>query len=164
MKATIDRDILELRRKFIYSDGHLYRVIKFGKSCEPYIPYTKKNSAGYHSVRVSPTKKVGLHVAIWAYHNGVWPENEIDHEDRDKDNYKIENLREATRLENSWNVGLTAQNTSGYKNVGFHKASGKWRVYLQVDGRQKCFGLYHIIEDAIKVAEQVRKEYYVSQG
>lgn len=161
VKVTTDKDIDALRKNFIYAEGNLYRVMKFRKPCAPYLPYSKKNNAGYYSVRISRAKKVGLHVAIWAYHNGKWPENEIDHEDQDKDNYRIENLREATRVENSWNVGITRQNTSGTKNVAFHKASGKWRVYFQIDGKQACFGLYKNKEDAVRVAVDKRKEVYV---
>ena len=41
----------------------------------------------------------------WALYHGRWPENEIDHRDGDGGNNRIENLREATRLQNMHNLG-----------------------------------------------------------
>lgn len=152
--AMNDESIAELRRKFIYVDGKLYRVVRFNKPCDPYIPYTCKNSTGYYSVRISPEIKVGLHVAIWAYHNGRWPTGQIDHKDRNKDNNSIENLREVTSSQNRQNVDKLTNNTSGHKNVSWHKASSNWRIHIMVEGQNHYFGYYKDKEVAVKRAEE----------
>ena len=60
------------------------------------------------------------HCVIWALEHGYWPKEEIDHEDNDKTNNRLSNLREATRSQNMWNNGVQANNTSGFKGVSRH--------------------------------------------
>lgn len=46
------------------------------------------------------------HRVIWALHTGEWPENEIDHKDRNGFNNIISNLRDVTHIvnmSNRWN-------------------------------------------------------------
>ena len=57
------------------------------------------------------------HRVIWAIVYGVWPEAEIDHINGVKHDNRIVNLREASRGENSRNIGLRSNNSSGYKGV-----------------------------------------------
>jgi hypothetical protein len=53
-----------------------------------------------------------------------------------------ENLRRATRSQQVINRRRGRNNTSGYKGVSWHKASGKWRASIRVDGRQIHLGLF----------------------
>jgi len=134
----IDKIIVDLRKNFVYSeDGNLYRIKKFGKTCDPYIPYKKTNNSGYYSVRVNPTCKISLHVAIWAYHYGRLPspKMQIDHIDRNKLNNKIENLRELSVSDQKQNVNVISTNTSGIRNICYHKSSKNWRITLMFRGK-----------------------------
>jgi hypothetical protein len=92
----------------------------------------------------------------WFYMTGRWPKTNIDHIDTDSLNNKWHNLREATKQENGWNRGPQSNNTSGYKNITWHKQNKKWQVKFQIDGRNKSFGLYEDIELANLVACEVR--------
>nr|WP_274705414.1 HNH endonuclease [Sphingomonas sp. H160509] len=55
------------------------------------------------------------HRVAWALHHGDWPSFEIDHEDGDKLNNAIDNLRPATRLQNSHN--RPGRSRTGFKGV-----------------------------------------------
>jgi hypothetical protein len=56
----------------------------------------------------------------WLMVTGEWP-IEVDHEDTDPWNDKWDNLREATRSQNSANKGAYVTNKLGVKGVCFHK-------------------------------------------
>ncbi len=71
---------------------------------------------GYLVVRMGPIKtfrhlgKRDFKIAhiIWFLEWGIWPTKEIDHENRVRDDNRIENLRLTTRRENlrrRWEVG-----------------------------------------------------------
>lgn len=156
----MDENLKILLSNFKYHDGKFYRIVWHGKPCVPKLVQTSKNNSGYKSVRISPTCKVGLHVAIWAWANNKWPSGTIDHIDQDKDNNWLYNLRDVSHTTNMRNIRLTTQNTSGHKNVSWNKSRNKWRVDFKVDKKQKNFGFFKSIEEAINVAEQKRLEIY----
>ena len=67
------------------------------------------------------------HKLVWLIIYGTVP-YEIDHIDCDKLNNRIENLREATRVDNGANRRMTVRNTSGSKGVTWNKRAGKWQA------------------------------------
>lgn len=71
-----------------------------------------------------------LHRVAWLIVYGEWPKGILDHEDTDRGNNRILNLRPATKSLNAANTGLSCRNTSGTKGVSLHGASGKWVAYL----------------------------------
>ena len=81
------------------------------------------------------------------------PENkpEVDHIDRNILNNRPENLRWVTRQEQLHNQGIRSDNTSGVSGVIWHKATNKWIVRLQENGRMEYFGYFADKDEAIKV-------------
>ena len=115
-----------------------------------------KTTRGYTRLIISlDNKQYKAHRLAWFYMTGEWPTN-IDHVDMDTLNNQWSNLREANKSQNGHNRGPQANNTSGYKNITFHKPTQKWQVKFQVDGHNKSFGLYENIELANLVACEVR--------
>lgn len=96
-------------------------------------------STGYIACEIFGFRNLA-HRFVWFYHYGYWPDM-LDHKDRDKTNNKLNNLRETTSLLNSHNVDKTSH-SSKYPGVGFHKASGKWRVRTRVNGKRLEIGRY----------------------
>ena len=92
-------------------------------------------------------------------HHGYLPDY-IDHIDGNTLNNKIENLRECTLEQNSWNSKISKANTSNFKNVNWHKKSNKWRITLSVNKKARHFGTYYDIEVAKFVAEIMRYKYH----
>lgn len=89
-----------------------------------------------------------VHRLIWFLHYGSFPKNEIDHIDNNRTNNKISNLREATRLENSYNKKIFPNNSSGLKGVSFHKASKKWQATIRFDYKWIYLGLFSTPKEA----------------
>lgn len=142
---NIDHDrVLEL---FDYKDGGLYwkklathrkQNVKVGDRAG-FI-----SNDGYRTISIRHTL-YREHRLIFMYHNGRMP-NFVDHIDGDKQNNRIENLREATHAQNMQNSTHRKNNTSGIKGVSKHR--NKWVVNLSIDGKTKYIGLFHNIEDA----------------
>ena len=118
-----------VKELFEYKDGDLIRKIASG--C-----YKKGSIAGSQLRGYVRTGVDGFayfnHRLIWLWCNGYFPENQIDHIDRDKSNNKIENLREVSRTCNLRNTGLPSTNTSGVKGVFWHKQWGKWAARITI--------------------------------
>lgn len=149
----------DIKEMFYYEDGNLYwkkhkRNCLVGKK----VGYLQTN--GYVRVNIKG-KQNYLHRLIFFYHYGFFPANQIDHIDGDNKNNRIENLREATNLQNSFNKKKYNINTSGYKGVSWSKAAKKWETYITVNGKRKYLGLFKNIEDAHQVVSAVRKQVHV---
>lgn len=74
------------------------------------------------------------------YMTGDWPKFELDHINRNPSDNRWENLRQATRVENSANTRIKANNTSGYKGVHFSKKDGKYMVRIRHNGKRLYLG------------------------
>ena len=94
------QQVLEL---FEYRDGDLYWKVKPAKQVAVGAKAGCKNSHGYCVVRVNKVL-YGIHRIIFLMHHGHLPEY-IDHADGDRLNNRIENLRQATKIQNSYNLG-----------------------------------------------------------
>lgn len=102
--------------------------------------------AGYRQIRVFGRLYLA-HRLAWFYVYGVWPETDLDHRDRDKDNNGISNLREANDSLNGANKGLAANNTSGAKGVR-KRANNRWRASVEHGGKFISLGTYGSREEA----------------
>ena len=102
---------------------------------------------------------------ILLLHNGYLTKNkEVDHKDGNSLNNKVNNLRESTLAQNKHNRKISKNNTSGHKGVYWNKASGKWMVRINANGKSYYFGTYVNKEDAIKVAIAARKKLHGEFG
>jgi hypothetical protein len=102
---------------------------------------------GYVSVGVKG-KIYRAHRLAWLYVYGRWPNNEIDHINRIRNDNRIANLREADRSVNTQNTNLQRNNTSGFRGVDWHKHRNAWRARISVNGKMKNLGYYLTREDA----------------
>lgn len=103
---------------------------------------------GYRDVKIKGVKFLE-HRVIWAICTGSWPENELDHIDRNSYNNAIENLRPADRYLNTANTGKRITNNSGYKNVYWNPLNSRWRVAVRVQGKRHNLGSFTSLNDAI---------------
>lgn len=89
------------------------------------------------------------HRLAWLYVYGYFPENHIDHIDRDKGNNRIFNLREVSSGCNVINTGNFKNNTSGVKGVTFNNVCCKWIAQIKVNKCLKYIGSYSYFDDAV---------------
>ena len=73
---------------------------------------------------------------------GEWPKDEIDHKDINSLNNKWNNLRAGTRQQNSFNMGLNSNNTTGFKGVSWKKKAKKFVAYIQLDYKKIHLGYF----------------------
>jgi len=103
--------------------------------------FTAKQSAGYPHSSVDGVFLLAHRVA-WAIYNGRWPENQIDHINGDRSDFRIENLREADQSENLMNARMSNRNSSGTVGVSFNRATRRWVAYVCARGRHRHIGSY----------------------
>lgn len=99
---------------------------------------------------------LSAHIVAWAMHHGRWPERDIDHEDHDRVNNRISNLKEVGRLANNRNALQRRDNSSGVTGVRWHTKAARWQARITTGGRDINLGFFDAFDAAVaarKVAE-----------
>jgi len=113
---------------------------------------------------VIDSKPYAMHRMIFLWHHGYLPKV-TDHIDGDKTNNRIENLREVTYQQNSFNKKRDCISRSPYKGVKPSSRARKngfvpWEVCITVDRKPMHFGTFDDIEVANQVAIAAREKYH----
>lgn len=85
---------------------------------------------------------------------------DIDHINRDKDDYRRNNLRICTRAENTINRDLLKTNTSGYIGVHFRADRNRWVAGIEINKKRIGLGSFQTIREAIIIRLQAEKDYF----
>jgi hypothetical protein len=102
----------------------------------------------YRRIRVD-AKLYLAHRLAFLYMEGYFPENQVDHMDRNRQNNKWENLREVSRQCNSQNCNLAKNNTSGVCGVYFDMGLNKWVAHIKISGKTIHLGCFENFDDAV---------------
>lgn len=107
---------------------------------------------------IGSARKMYAHCIIWTMFNGVIPDGmDIDHDDGDTINNRIENLRLATGSQNNWNAQKAVHNTSGVKGVSWDKRRKRWEAMFQTNGKRVRVGYFDAIEEAEEALKKARE-------
>jgi hypothetical protein len=118
------------------------------------------NGHGYRCIGIN-NKLYKRSRLAWLYVYGYFPENLIDHIDRDKSNDRITNLREASPSCNVHNRSAPSTNTSGIKGVRW--SGNRWKASICVNGKIKELGGYLDKLTAARIRYEAEVKYnYVS--
>jgi hypothetical protein len=117
-------------------------------------------SNGYRVIRIN-RKNYHAHRLAWLYTHGQFPQNQLDHINRIRDDNRINNLREVTNAQNHQNRNLGANNISGVCGVNWHKRDKKWRAYIKLNGKDIHLGQYDDMKDAIVARKQAEQTYHL---
>lgn len=118
-------------------------------------------SSGYRVIRL----KIGNlfeHRVVWFLHNGVLPDCQIDHINRNKTDNRIQNLRLAPRNEadNLQNLGLRKDNKTGLAGVRWHNSSKKWESRIRVAKVYIYLGVFDSFFDAVCARKSAELKYF----
>jgi hypothetical protein len=146
----VTKDIL--RELFNYQNGDLVRKTL------PRKRYANAKKSEYLSTFVNGVY-YRTHKLVFLYHYGYIPK-QIDHIDNNKHNNCVENLRECLPSNNSMNIGIRSDNSSGVKGVAWEPKRKKWRVRVCAQGKTMYSGRFEDIELAELVAIEARNKYH----
>jgi hypothetical protein len=153
---------------FFYKDGHLFWKIKRrGLVHTRPVGSLNKNYKWIKSDLLP--KQMGVHRVIWEMHNGPIPNGfVIDHIDRNTLNNSIENLRLATKSQNSMNAkGKAGKNSNLPKNVHVdwvYKGKIRYRAQVVANGKMHRLGNFINIADAELAAKELVKLHHGKFG
>lgn len=117
-----------------------------------------QNGQGYRQVDLDG--KVYLaHRIIWTLVNGDIGAEDIDHLNGDRSDNRIENLRVVSRSVNLRNSARIKPSQLGICGVSVHKATGKYRAYVGVNGKQIHLGFFDDLDAAIEAREEANSTY-----
>lgn len=92
-------------------------------------------------------KKYYAHRMAYAFTNGEWPEEEIDHINGNKADNRIANLRACSRIENMRNSPQRAHSKQPYKGVRA-RANGRWEARISHLKKAIFLGTFNSAEEA----------------
>ena len=118
-----------------------------------------KMGKGYWQVKLRGTLYKCHRIIFFMSHKKDPLNLHIDHEDRNKGNNKIDNLRLVTNSENSRNTGNRSNNTSGVKGVHLYK-HGKYGAFITVNKNQIYLGVFANLEDAVAARKAAELKYW----
>ncbi|MDR4987189.1 AP2 domain-containing protein [Bacillus cereus] len=84
----------------------------------------------------------------------------VDHINRDRLDNRRENLRIATRSQNTANSIAPSTNKSGYKGVQYRKEQKRWRAVIRVNGKHISLGQYGTAEEAAQAYNEAAVKYF----
>lgn len=135
---------------FRYEDGKLFwKQLDTGRRIDVEAGWIDK--LGYRYIGLERKTYRAYHLIYMMFY-GHMPRL-IDHIDGNPLNNKIENLREASSLQNSWNQKKRCTNTSGIKGISWSKKNNKWVARCMINYKSHFVGSFSSIdcaEDAIK--------------
>lgn len=103
--------------------------------------------------------QVRAHRLAWLYVYGSVPDCQIDHKNGNKTDNRIENLRLATNQFNQFNIGISKNNTSGFKGVNFVETNQMWRAKITINRKTICLG-YHPTAIRASLAYKLAAHFY----
>ena len=147
----------EVRQRFAYdpSTGDLIHRLKSRNGRQPGDLATFVNGYGYLAVAVG-CRSYRAHRIAWLIHYGCWPSGEIDHLDGDRQNNRLDNLRDVPKSINGHNRPARRDSRSGIKGVR-ERAPGRWAAEICVAGRRMRLGSFPTKEAAADAYRQAAK-------
>jgi hypothetical protein len=112
---------------------------------------------GYRRITVNGRAYQASRLA-WLYMTGDWPRETVDHKNRIPLDNRWENLREATRQEQTFNRKVRSESASGFKGVRAH--GKKFRADIKVGGRSVYVGTFDTPEAAFAARNARAQEHH----
>lgn len=152
MKTFTHAELLEVLEYHPITGDITYRIDTQRKAAGELA--TMQHTEGYLTVEIGK-KQYLAHRLAWFMVHGVWP-TQIDHEDHDRTNNRLKNLRDVSSRENQLNTSISRNNTSGV--TGVHQLpSGRYLARITVHKKQISLGTYDTIGEATLARKRAEK-------
>ncbi|RLC88294.1 MAG: hypothetical protein DRJ03_03335 [Chloroflexi bacterium] len=99
------------------------------------------------------------HRLAWLYTYGYFPENDVGHKNRIKNDNRIDNLREASRQCILRNAKLRSTNTSGVTGVYYYKPTKKWAAHIKTSQKLIHLGYFTNFAQAVQARWDAEVKY-----
>lgn len=152
----------EKTNKYVFYDNHISIITKHNK--EILIDKNAFEKAKMYSWCVSRTgysvanikgKVKKMHRYLYNFTSNI-----VDHINGNKLDNRLGNLRECTQKENSRNLTVAINNSSGCTGVSLVKSSNKWRARIMVNRKEILLGYFVEKKDAIKARKEAEIKYF----
>ena len=127
-------------------NGIFYRLVSRGGNAIKGNIAGYKDKFGYIIIQIDNIR-YKAHRLAWFYMEGYWPEHQIDHINRVKNDNRWCNLRHVTSSCNNMNRSVCKKSKSGI--IGVIKERNKWRVRIKAEGEYKHIGCFDNLIDAV---------------
>jgi len=104
-----------------------------------------RHGAGYRHIGLDYKRYLEHHLA-WFYMTGEWPQHEIDHVNRVRDDNRWSNLRDVSKSDNSHNKPLHYRSSSGFPGIYPH--GNKFRARIEIHGLVFDLGRFRTVAEA----------------
>jgi HNH endonuclease len=152
-------DVKLLKTLLSYDPATGLFIWKASDSTKPIIGTVAGTLHSHGYIRIKIKKKFYYaHRLAWLYVYGKFPEQEIDHKDRDPANNRIDNLRLATHPQNASNAPKRRTNACGLKGVIAHQ--GRWMARIGHKGKNIYLGVFDTAEEAHAIYVIAAKKYH----
>lgn len=121
----------------------------------------RSNQKGHIQIKIDGILYSANRLAFF-WMRGRWPKHQVDHRDVETSNNRWKNLREATNAQNCGNKKRYRNNTTGFKGVSFHRASGKYQASIRRNYQKIHLGLFGNPELAHRAYKAAAKEAFGS--
>lgn len=124
-------------------------------------------NTGYRTISVDGVDYAEHRLAVF-FMTGEWPDGDVDHDNRRRDDNRWENLIDGTKSQNQHNTGLRSTNRSGVKGVFYdgaiyrngraarHARKKPWRAVIRINGVRSELGRFATLEEAEAAYEAAR--------
>jgi len=111
---------------------------------------------GYRWIHISG-KKIAAHRLAWLYEHGKWPDCQIDHQNGDKDDNRISNLRDVNASMNALNIHRPNGKTkTGVRGITLER--GKYRAEVSTRPKRHFLGRFNTLEEAKQAYDNCKRK------
>lgn len=129
-----------------------------GKAAFTSIGHGMNGEELYHTSTILHEKGHVAHRVAFLWMLGRWPD-ELDHKNRNKKDFRWDNLREVSRATNMQNKDKPKSNISGRVGVRKHPIHGKFEARITVNKKTLALGVFKSFKDAVAAREAAELQY-----